>query len=344
VHQGFLTNQEKLELEVKHRKEKDRRTADRIKVVLAVNSGWKFRDIAKILCLDEETVSKHFDEYVHDKKLSIQTGGSQSKLSVEQTAELLKHLDQKTYLKAADICAYVHKIYNVSYNPKSMVFWLKEHGFSYRKPDRVPAKADPKKQEEFIEEYKNFMKKMPEDEVCLFLDAVHPTMETKVSYGWIRKGEERTIETTASRTRMNIVGALNLETMGVNVQSFQTVDSESMKTFLAYLKTIYPKKRKIHIFLDRGPYNTSKETMEFAKRNGIVLHFLPPYSPNLNPIERLWKVMNEFVRNNRFFPTAKDFRRQIMLFFEKTWNEIALTMVDRINDNFCVVKKSNITV
>jgi len=40
---------------------------------------------------------------------------------------------------------------------------------------------------------------------------------------------------------------------------------------------------------------------EIATELNIKLHFLPPYSPNLNPIERLWKVMNEKVRNNRFF-------------------------------------------
>ena len=49
---------------------------------------------------------------------------------------------------------------------------------------------------------------------------------------------------------------------------------------------------------------------------GITLHYLPPYSPNLNPIERLWKVMNEYVRNNRFFKSAKEFKKEILTFFE----------------------------
>ena len=65
-----------------------------------------------------------------------------------------------------------------------------------------------------------------------------------------------------------------------------------------------------------------------------MLHYLPPYSPNLNAIERLWKVMNERVRNNRFFKDAKEFRKAIMDFFAKTWPQIAWSMVDRINDNF----------
>jgi transposase len=46
--------------------------------------------------------------------------------------------------------------------------------------------------------------------------------------------------------------------------------------------------------------------VEKAKELNIKLHYLPPYSPNLNPIERLWKVMNEHARNNKYFATAKE--------------------------------------
>ena len=53
----------------------------------------------------------------------------------------------------------------------------------------------------------------------------------------------------------------------------------------------------------------------------------------------LWKVMNEEARNNRFFETAKEFRRAIVDFFEITWPQIATSMVDRINDNFETLKR-----
>jgi transposase len=70
----------------------------------------------------------------------------------------------------------------------------------------------------------------------------------------------------------------------------------------------------------------------------IKLHFLPPYSPNLNPIERLWKVMNEHARNNRFFKGAKDFKEAINCFFDETLPEIGSTLNERINDNFQLLK------
>ena len=76
---------------------------------------------------------------------------------------------------------------------------------------------------------------------------------------------------------------------------------------------------------------------EALKRN-IVLHYLPPYSPNLNPIERLWKVMNENVRNNVFFTSAKHFRDSISEFFDTTILKIGQSLRGRINDNFQTIK------
>ena len=210
--------------------------------------------------------------------------------------------------------------------------------FFLQKPKGTPAKADPEKQAEFIRYYENLLNTLPEDEPVEFADAVHPTMATKVTYGWIRKGQDKLIATTASRTRINLLGSINLETMDVTIASHETIDSKAMEKHFAALRKKYPKAPRIHQIVDRGPYNVSAETKAAAEKYGIVLHHLPTYSPNLNPIERLWKVMNEFVRNNRVFKNAVEFRKAIDDFFAK-WPEIAQSMVDRINDNFQMINK-----
>ena len=121
--------------------------------------------------------------------------------------------------------------------------------------------------------------------------------------------------------------------------AYESINSSAIEQHFQKLRQIYPKAHKIHLILDQGSYNTSKETKESAKKYNIDLHYLPPYSPNLNPIERLWKVMNEYSRNNRYFQTATEFKKAIMDFFEITWDKIAFSMVDRINDNFQVLKQ-----
>jgi transposase len=253
-------------------------------------------------------------------------------------------LETHTYVKAADICAYVKETYGVTYHTKSMNVWLVNHGFSYKKPKPVPAKANPELQQKFVEEYQQLCETTPEDEPILFLDAVHPTMATKISYGWLKTGTTKTIDATASRTRMNIVGTIDLKTMKVVAKHFDTVNSESMVTYFETLKSMYAQVKTLHVILDRGPYNISIKTREAARKMGIKLHFLPPYSPNLNPIERLWKVMNEYTRNNRFFTSAKEFRLCILNFFDNIWDEIADSMRERINDHFEKVKKSPVSL
>jgi transposase len=336
----FLSIQERQELREEHRREKDGRSRDRIKAVLLTDKGWTFKMIAEALLLDEETVSRHVDDYIRDKKLRIQTGGTQGKLSKEQITELRRHLEGTTYVRVQEICTYVKSTYGIVYTVSGMTFWLKSHGFSYKKPKGTPAKADPVKQEAFIKVYEELLKTTPEDEPIFFGDGVHPTMATKITYGWIKKGTDKLISTTASRTRMNLMGALNHETMGVLVSDYETLDSDAMVAYFAKIREAHPIARKIHLILDQGPYNTSHKTQEAARVQGIILHYLPPYSPNLNPIERLWKVMNEYVRNNVFFKSAQEFKQAILDFFQITWPQIAASMTDRINDNFQRLKSS----
>ena len=333
-----LENTEKEELESRHRKERDRRIADRIKAVLLNAEGWTQKQIAQALRIRYETVQDHLNDYRNEKKLKPENGGSQSHLTPPQTAELIHHLEVHTYLKAELICAHVEQTYHVRFTTSGMTKWLHAHGFSFKKPKGTPAKADPQKQDAFIKYYNELLNTRLEDEPVEFADAVHPTMATKISCGWIRKGKDKLINTTASRTRINLLGSINLETMTVTIATHETVNSHSMESHFKALREKYPRAPKIHLILDRGPYNTSHQTKEAAEKYGVQLHFLPPYSPNLNPIERLWKIMNEHVRNNRVFTTVAEFKRDILNFFA-SWHTIAHSMVDRINDNFQTINK-----
>lgn len=331
-----LTDTEKEDLEKRHKTERDKRIADRIKVVLLSAEGWQQVTIAQALRLSVEAIHNHIKDYVTSKKIKPENGGSESQLNATQTQELIKHLEEKTYLKVSEICDHIKKSYSIEFTVSGMTKWLKRNDFSFKKPKGVPSKADPKKQEEFIKKYNELVESTPENEPIVFTDGVHPTMATKITYGWIRKGKEndKTIETTASRTRMNLVGSLNLNSMELVINEYDTINSQTMNQHFEALRKKYPNAPKIHQILDQGSYNTSKETKEAAEKQNIILHFLPPYSPNLNPIERLWKLNNEYVRNNQVFKSPKEFKSKIMDFFVITWDKIRNSARNRINDNF----------
>lgn len=319
-----------------HRIERDGRIKDRIKSVLLRDQGWNWAKIATALFLDEETVRRYVRTFKQEGRLHPENGGSSSNLTQDQTSELISHIESKSYTKVLEICSYVSNTYKVDYSVSGMNDWLKRNGFSYKKPKGIPAKADVVQQELFIESYNQLMNETLEDEPILFGDCVHPTQATRITYGWIRTGKDKLIATSASRTRLNIAGAINLEDMNVISQQFETINSASMIEFFKKVQEAYPSAHKIHLILDQAGYNRSAEVKEFMATEGcrIQIHLLPSYSPNLNPIERLWKVMHEHVSNNHYFSSAKEFRQKIDNFFENTLPNIAWSLRDKINDNF----------
>lgn len=170
------------------------------------------------------------------------------------------------------------------------------------------------------------------------MDSAHPTMATKVTCGWIKRGTNKPIAQTASRTRVNIMGAIELNGMKVTRCCPDYVNAETTVAFLHQLKAAYPDAPKLPIILDQSGYHKSKLVQQAAAEMTIELHYLPPYSPNLNPIERLWKIMNEQIRNNVFFSSAKQFRETISNFFEHKIPQIMPLLSGRINDNFQTLK------
>ncbi|NKB47294.1 MAG: hypothetical protein GKR77_05845 [Legionellales bacterium] len=73
---------------------------------------------------------------------------------------------------------------------------------------------------------------------------------------------------------------------------------------------------------------------------GIVIDYLPPYSPNLNPIERLWKILHEQVTRNQYYETFADFKHAVQYFLRHIGKKKTL-LRKRINDNFQVLTPAN---
>jgi transposase len=170
--------------------------------------------------------------------------------------------------------------------------------------------------------------------VVLFLDAAHPTMATKLGYAWSIQGERKVVPSSAGKTRVNIIGSLDTVSMKLHATFHDTVNSDTLGEHLLELRKIYPTSQysRINIILDQGSYCVSKATAAHAAALQITLIHLPAYSPNLNLIERAWKVMNEQVRNDVYFPDAKTFINAIKNFFTKSWNKISESLRPRFSE------------
>ena len=201
-------------------------------------------------------------------------------------------------------------------------------------------KVDEVAQTEFIELFTRLQTEKEEAEVHYFMDAVHPTLNSETSYGWIEKGTEHQILSNSGRTRMNLLGALNAnEATEIITKEYKTIDHEAAKDFLVEIGNRNPEAGKIRIFTDNASYFKKLMTDNLIEDERIEIIWLPTYAPNLNLIERLWKFMKKKVLKNKFYGTAKGFREKVEEFFRnikdhKTELETLLTC------NFSVIKFS----
>lgn len=338
-----LNDKQKMALEELQQRSRDHHVRDRIRCVLLSSEGWSTAMIAQSQRIHETTVRRHLNDWLNEEKLKPENGGSQSHLSESQAAELIAYLTDNLLPTTAAIISVIEERWNISYTVPGLNKWLHKHGFSYRKPVGVPHKFSAEAQQAFVTAYKQLKQDAGEDEPILFIDGVHPTQGTKLAYGWMPVGKgAKQVETSGSRTRLNLMGAINLTALDKTViREYDKINSHNIARFFIAIRETYPIKQKLHIVLDGAGYHRSEQVKEWAYLLNIELHFLPPYSPNLNPIERLWKVMNEVVRNNRYFTSASEFRREIQCFFRDTLPALAGTLSQRINDNFQVLKKAS---
>ena len=131
------------------------------------------------------------------------------------------------------------------------------NGFSYKKPKGVPHKFDAEKQAQFIERYETLKAELSQSEALLFMDAVHPTQATKITSGWIKTGVDKPIETTGSRTRLNIIGAIELTHIEeAIIGQYDTVNGDSIIEFFHKIRTHYGDKA-VHLVLDGAGYHKS---------------------------------------------------------------------------------------
>jgi transposase len=334
----ILNESERRELIVQHKVERDKRIADRLKAVLLYDDGWTPPRIAAALFIHEKTIREHLERYREDKDVTLHHQGSKPLLNEEESKILSEHLESMIYLKIKDIQAYVQETFHKHMGISTLYDWLRHHSFSYKKPRLIPKGADPLCQKAFTAFYEKLMTEASLDgDPVLFGDSVHPSQQVRPAYGWIKRGKDKPIETTGARKRVNLMGALNLETMQFGYQEFETINGHSAVTFLKKVEGMYPHARKIHLIWDRAGYHTAQEVAEFLKTSRIKVHYLPPRSPNLNPIERLWKIMHEYVSYNRVYDKFKLFKESLFHFFDHTMTTIKDTLISRITDNFQII-------
>lgn len=315
----FLTAQEIVILKEAHHAAFARKNADRIKSILLLNEGFTYKEVARMLLLDGTTIRRYEREFKKggvDELVEANYQGSESYLSIQDQESLTAYLKDHTHHTVKEIIGYVLNTYHQGYSIEGMTHLLHRLGFVYKKTKIIPGKLDPVKQVAFKEQYQNLKNSLGSEDKIYFVDASHPAHNNLPSYGWIYKGSERWIKTNTGRKRLNLNGALNLENLDITILSEDTINSEAMIRLLTTLEQKQPE-GLIFCILDNARYNHSKKIKQFLKHHQRVqLIYLPPYSPNLNIIERLWLFFHRKQLQDHYYQTFDEFKSAAINFFD----------------------------
>jgi len=344
IRAGFLSPEDRADLIALARDgSAAHRLARRANALVLLDAGWSCEKVAGALLLDDDTIRKWHSLFVEqglEGLARFEAGGSACQLNGEQQEKLKAWVAAALPRSTRQIGAWIEAEFGVVYEGRSgLIALLHRLEVEYHKPNVIPRKLDEEKQKAFIASYENLMNSLAGNEAALFVDAVHPTHAARPVGCWAPKQEKLAIEQTSGRQRINIHGAIDLETGQTLMIEVETVDAASTIKLLQSIEAFYPLLALIHVFLDNASYHHARLVREWLSRPGcrIKLHFIPAYCPHLNPIERLWGVMHKHVTHNKCYATCAQFADATLGFLREKVPRGWADLRDSVTDNFRVI-------
>jgi transposase len=351
IRAGYLSPQDRADLIALARDgSAAHRLARRANALVLLDDGWSCERVAAALFLDDDTIRRWHALFLEDGLEGLtrfESGGGASRLSKMQEAALKSWITEALPRSTRQVGAYIEREFGVVYESRSgLIALLHRLRLEYHKPDVIPRKLDEAKQKAFIEAYEKLLNHLGPDEAVLFVDAVHPTHAARPVGCWAPRREKLAIEQTSGRQRINIHGAIDLETGQTRIIEVETIDALSTIKLLESIEAFYPMLALIHVFLDNARYHHAKLVQEWLARPGcrIRLHYIPAYCPHLNPIEQLWGVMHKLMTHNRCYATYREFAGATLRFLRETVPRDWTKFRDSVTDNFRIILPSDFRV
>jgi transposase len=211
---------------------------------------------------------------------------------------------------------------------------MKKMGMSLKKCANMPAKADPQLQFDFyITELKPRLKQAGKGErKVFFVDAAHFVLGAFLGMVWCFA--RPFIRTSPGRQRYSVLGAIESHTKEfISVRTLGNVNSMTVCELFHEIIKQNPDS-EITLVMDNAGYQRNNFVQQAAAEYGIELLFLPPYSPNLNLIERLWKLTKKRCLTNRYYEDFDKFVSGIDECLDSVGTELQAEVASLLSLNF----------
>jgi transposase len=209
----------------------EQRLARRANAMLLLDDGWSCERVAEALYLDDDTVRgwrKLYDEDGIDGLRRFEAGGGTSHLTRAQEEELATYVSESLPRSTREMAVFLKQRFGVVYESRSgLIALLHRLGFEYKRPRTIGRGMRVDEQQAFIGDYEKLLNSLASDEAIVFADAVHPVYAARAVGCWARPQNKPAIAQTAGRGRLNIHGALDLDTGKTAMIEVETVDAAS---------------------------------------------------------------------------------------------------------------------
>jgi transposase len=318
------------------------RVARRANAIVLLNDGWSCDQVAKALLLDDDTVRGWFKSYNEHGLKAITTfrhGGSESCLTQAQELELIAWVRADFPSSTSVIGSWIRDKFDLYYSHSGLIALLHRLDLVFRKPRPMPRKLDVDKQETFIANYEKLRNGLGARETIVFVDAVHPQHQSRSAGCWAPKDEKIVIEQNSGRQRLNIHGAIDLETGSTQMLVVEAANAKSTIALLEAIEQAHSTMTWIYVFLDNAKYHHALLVREWLGQPGrrVILNYVPAYCPHLSPIERLWGCMHENVTHNKCYSTFSSFRDAVLGFLIEKVPQCWSQFCESVSDNFRVI-------
>jgi transposase len=210
------------------------------------------------------------------------------------------------------VAQHILQKFNKKMTSRGAIALLHRMNLKLLSPRPTPAKADEIKKQEFKVSLGRTIEKMTPQDHMFFFDAATVQYSATKTRKWAEKGHQPIIPTIGGRQKMHLIGAIEPAGDRGWFAECPTLGAKGLIGFLLGLLRRYPD-GDLYVILDNAKAHHAKRVTAFLLRNSrLHLLYLPPYSPDLNPIEDFWRILRRNVTHNTYYATFEAFRSAVI--------------------------------
>jgi transposase len=292
----------------------DTRLSRRANVLLLLHDGWSYRQVRAALYVSNDLIADSVTRYRRGGLDQVLEDRAASGIAPGWVALVTKWLQRKTpqdfgYFRQRWTCGMLAEVLawetGIRLSEETVRRAVRRAGFVWRRPRPIVGPTDPLYDEK-LGRIRRLLARLPGDETAVFQDEVDVHLNPKIGSCWMLRGQQAEVVTPGNNEKRYVAGSLHWRT-GTLLAS-PPGRQRNAQLFLAHLDDLRHRLRcyrRIHVICDNARFHDCWAVREYLEKWGdrIVLHFLPKYAPETNPIERVWWHLHETITRNHRFQT-----------------------------------------